>query len=590
MLLEELEHALAACWSGPGGVTVSATRGSALLGVIESASGLDVLTMHFPAGRSAVVLECPLGDAEGYWFPSLGQRRGLPPEWAGHDRTSLVRSSPLGCLYDRGGNTMLSFGLSRQVEECELQFGVAEERRTFMVQIGFDLPEPQALELALVPVGTPLTAAIGRVGQWLRNRVGRPLSIPDTGRVPVYSTWYGYAQDISAPALVEQAKHAAALGCGAMIIDDGWQLHGSGRWYAGCGDWVPDPAKFHDMKGHIAELRSFGLAPLLWIAPLLLGEQSEAYSRLAPYAGKYVDALRAHILDPRHRQAREHFVSSCARLVLEYGLAGLKIDFIDAAAVYHGTPGTGDIEDVGAALLATLGDLRETLASAGRTDVLIEFRQNYIGPATAPFGNLVRASDCPADPVTNRRSIIDLRLLAVDQSVHSDPVVWDLRAGPAVAVRHLMNAYFGVPQISVPLELLDGPTTTALARMLELWVDTRSVVLDGTLDAGLPSEDYPVIRARNGERQIIGIYRPTTVSVDPREARDITVLNATSEPRVLLEWTSAPGAAIIEVWSPQTGSGEPYTVVARSGLMSLAVPAAGTARIRLRPEDLRSEA
>ncbi|MCZ0982418.1 alpha-galactosidase [Streptomyces diastatochromogenes] len=83
----------------------------------------------------------------------------------------------------------------------------------------------------------------------------------------MYSTWYAFNQDVTAASVEAQAGPAVELGCGVLILDDGWQRHGNGRGYAGCGDWQPDPAKFPDLAGHVARVRDRGLRYLLWVAP-----------------------------------------------------------------------------------------------------------------------------------------------------------------------------------------------------------------------------------------------------------------------------------------------------------------------------------
>ena len=40
---------------------------------------------------------------------------------------------------------------------------------------------------------------------------------------------------------------------------------------------------------------------------------------------------------------------------------------------------------------------------------VVEFRQPYSSPVIAPYSNIVRASDCPADALTNRIRTIDER-------------------------------------------------------------------------------------------------------------------------------------------------------------------------------------
>ncbi|KIF05970.1 hypothetical protein PL81_10150, partial [Streptomyces sp. RSD-27] len=85
-----------------------------------------------------------------------------------------------------------------------------------------------------------------------------PMPVPEGARTPVYSTWYAFNQDVGAGEVEAQAALAAGLGCGTLILDDGWQEYGHGRGYAGLGDWRPDPAAFPDFTAHVARVRALG--------------------------------------------------------------------------------------------------------------------------------------------------------------------------------------------------------------------------------------------------------------------------------------------------------------------------------------------
>lgn len=579
MLLEDYASVLGRADLDPGGIEISLGEGCRIAGR-EEAGGLDVVTIDASGGAPIrVSLELPLGDAEGYWYPNSGHLRTLPPDWRGSDKTSIISSSPLGCLYDRHGRSILAFGFDQQIEESLVRFGVSEEHKSFVVY--YEHKGKGRVRLALAPAGEDHADAVGRIRDWLRDDVGPPLPVPYDGTVPVYCTWYAFSQAVDARKVEREAGHAAALGCRAVIIDDGWQRLGSGRLYAGCGDWVPDPEKFPDMAGHVKRLDALGLSVMLWVAPFLLGPKSDAYLRMRRFAPHHSEGLRAAVLDPRFPETREFFVETCVRLVRDYGLSGLKIDFLDTVVVYQGTATEGDIKDVGAAVQATLRQLVEGLKAAGLEDALIEFRQTYIGPATAAYGNLLRAGDCPADAVVNRRSVVDTRMIAAGQAVHADPVLWDHRAGPEPVARQLLNAYFGVPQISMPLSTIPEAQRQAVSAVLKSWMSTRKTVLSAQLRAGLPSENYPVIEARAGDRSVVGIYQPAVVELDLDGLAELTLLNATPGDSVAIRWRGRPRRIVGET---RTATGELAALidtVAAPGLKELGIPVSGIASMRV---------
>lgn len=581
MLLENYASVLASATEPEiAGVDMSLGTGCRVAGR-ETAKGLDILTIESDGEPIRVSLEVALGDAEGYWYPNAGSLRTLPPDWRGADKTSIISSSPLGCLYDRRGRSIFAFGFDRQIEESTLRFGVSEEHKSFVVYYEHKLNGPGRVRLALPQSGLVYADAIGRIRDWLRDDIGSALKVPYTGTVPVYSTWYTYSQVIDAEKIERQAALSKPLGCRAVIIDDGWQKLGNGRKYAGCGDWVPDTAKFPDFGGHVARLHDLGLAVVLWVAPFLLGPQSEASATLEPHAPYFSENLRARVLDPRHRETRQHFVSTCVRLVRDYKLDGLKIDFLDTVVVYQGTPTTGDIADVGRAVQATLAELNEGLRDAGLEEVLIEFRQSYIGPATAPYGNLLRAGDCPADAILNRRSIIDTRMIAAGQVVHADPVMWDPAAGAEPAARQLMNAYFGVPQLSMEISSLPEVQRQAVAAVLSTWMETRETVLFGNITAGLPSENYPVIQARLDGQLVVAVYQPLVVEIDLTGIRELIVLNATAKERIVIRWVGHNGRLQGESRSATGDVAEVIDIAVKPGLGDLAIPVSGIAVLQV---------
>ena len=174
------------------------------------------------------------------------------------------------------------------------------------------------------------------LGEWLSaGYVHDALTPPAMTRVPVYSTWYSFTQDIDTDVMLAESRLATDLGCSAVFIDDGWQNFGHGRGYQGCGDWVPDEVKFADLPTTVKQIQGMGAAVGLWIAPLLLGRESQAIGELDVFAPQWDSLLSCQVLDPRHPEVRSHVEETCLRLVIDYGVDLLKIDFLDRAMIYQ---------------------------------------------------------------------------------------------------------------------------------------------------------------------------------------------------------------------------------------------------------------
>ena len=130
-------------------------------------------------------------------------------------------------------------------------------------------------------------------------------------------------------------------------------------------------------------------------------------------------------------------------------------------------------------------------------DVMIEFRQSYVGPYMRKYGNMFRAADCPNDSIENRVRIIDIRSLCGDTAAHAEMLMWHSEDPVESAALQLISVLFAVPQISVMLDQLPAEHTTMIAFWLAFWNEHRSVLLDGRLEPFHPELMYPIIIFNN---------------------------------------------------------------------------------------------
>jgi alpha-galactosidase len=544
--------------------------------LIAQQDGTDLLEIDSD-GDLEIRLAVPLGDAVGFWHPAANWNRTLVPDWAGRAHVSLVKGAAAGCLYDSAGRSLLAFAAVDPVPETEMRFGVSEETKTFVVHL--NVPAGASpYKMIFARSARSVATAMRGLRAWLEKgpAAGAP-TVPEAARVPVYSTWYGFNQDVEASAVEKEAASAAELGCGVIIVDDGWQELGHGRGYAGVGDWRPDKAKFPDFARHVARVREFGLKYLVWVAPLLLGPDAECFAELSPYAPASAGVPGARVLDPRRPEVRRHVVELCTALVAGYGLDGLKVDFLDEVMVYAGKPAHGaDIPDVGTAMHVLLTDLRAAL-EAVRPGVLIELRQPYVGPGMAAFGNMLRADDCPADATANRIRTIDVGMLAVHGAVHADMLMWDPAGEVRSAARQLMGALHAVPQISVRLGLLSEEHRRMVAFWLGQWRRLRPLLLDGEVEPGRPDELYPVITASRGADCVITVSADRTAVLDTGRHRRFTLVNGTAAGRLVIDVTG-PGISLEQVVYDAAGFMiERVERRLEPGLCALAVPPSGLA-------------
>ncbi len=470
----------------------------------------------------------------GFWTASSTARnhRTLDPDWYGAQTTSIVHSTPLGCLYDDAGATVMAFALDICVPEVQMRYGVAEESKSFVIELAIPA---QISEFSIyLLAGCAFDESIGRVSDWQHGKTfATSFPVPDFAREPVYSTWYAYNQEIYADTLTKDVAVAADIGLRSIFVDDGWQLFGSGRGYQGCGDWVADPEKFPDLGGFVQQVQHAGLRVVLWIAPLLLGEQSAAFHDFERFAPAAKASLNCRILDPRHPEVRRRIVDLLAELVRAFGVDGFKLDFLNEAMIYAGTESHGDVDDVGLAMELLLSELRESIL-AEKEEFLIEFRHPYVSPAISPFANVLRADDCPGDALIHRGAIVDARLVSGARVVHSDPILWD-PANVTSLVRQFQAAIFAVPQLSMPLHALDPDHVAAARELITWWRSHRATLLDGVLHCSPPADGYRRITASAGVDEIVAVYGECIVSIPSVGAANIVIVNATPWSRVIID-------------------------------------------------------
>ncbi|WP_345635144.1 glycoside hydrolase family 36 protein [Rugosimonospora acidiphila] len=521
------------------------------------------------AQTTLVRIEVPLGDGIGYWHPSAGWERPLPADWEGDwRRIGLVDSAVAGCLYDPAGRSLLAFASDRGDATTWLRFGVSETSARFGVWLAMPLAAGEECRLRVEAPGRTADETLRALARWMPGTADA-LPTPEAGRAPAYSTWYSMHRGVTATGVEAEAAIAAELGCGLVLLDDGWQALSDGVKYSGCGDWTPDPAKFPDFTGHVRAVRELGLRYVAWIAPLLLGEHSLAHGSLRGLAPHRVPRLACQVLDPRHDKVRAFVIERCLELVERHGFDGLKLDFLELAMVYADPASAadnpsaadnasaagdnvspdnvngnsvngGDVSggDVSQAMRELLDELHARLRAMRGGEPLIELRQPYAAPAMRRYGNLLRASDCPADATANRLRTLDIARLAPGAAVHCDMLMWDPHASVEAAARQLHSALYSVPQISMRLTELPAEHRAMTAWWLDFWRRYRDVLLDGERRTGRPDERDATVTATAGDRAVVTVFgEHRVVPLELAGLADVALVNATSAPHLLVDLT-----------------------------------------------------
>ena len=404
----------------------------------------------------------------------------------------------------------------------------------------------------------------------------KPSPTPDLAKAPLYSTWYQFHQSLDEDILVEECTIAAKMGYELIILDDGWQTMDTNRGYDYTGDWNPD--RFPNMAEFVEKIHQTGMKFGLWYSVPFCGPKSEAYKR---FKGKFLTENHrwAPVFDPRYPEVREYLIGKYTMALREWNLDCFKLDFIDDFRVYPETVLTKengrDYANVNKAVDRLLTDVMESLRAI-KSDIAIEFRQQYVGPTMRKFGNMFRAFDCPNDVVSNRIRITDVKLLCGETAVHSDMLKWHENERVEIAAFEVLNAFFGVPQMSIHLRHYPKEHLKMMQFYLTLWKENSDVILNGKFTAQNPLANYPLLKSTKDGHSIIGLYDNVFVSIGDEDK--IHILNAKLSENIIVKCDSIVDYELT-VWNCLGEIEQSEMIQLEKGVSEILVKASGLVRL-----------
>lgn len=190
-------------------------------------------------------------------------------------------------------------------------------------------------------------AELTRYRRWLLD-AGQPNDLP-----VVYNDFMNTLMgQPSTEKLLPLVRRAAEAGAEVFCIDAGWFADPEiGDWWSTVGEWREAATRFPDggLKRIIDEIHRLGMAPGLWLEPEVVGVDSPAAAELPDAAffqrhGERVQEHRRFHLDFRHPAARAHLDATVDRLVAEFGVRYLKLDYNinPGAGTEHNATAAGD--------------------------------------------------------------------------------------------------------------------------------------------------------------------------------------------------------------------------------------------------------
>lgn len=548
--------------------------------------GIRVITIKLSSDRPAVPprfsikWDFPSVNVNAFWNPNISVDK--VNYYRNRINSRASSQAPVLSLLDGQDRNRLTFACSDALNLLSLRAYLREEDARFYCSIQFFGEKNPPIKEYTVRIrfdsrDRPFYEVLSGVSDWWAGQDNySPAPVPDVAKMPMYSTWYSFHQNVTADEVVKECELAKKLGFEAVIVDDGWQTLDSQRGYAFTGDW--EPVRIPDMKSFVDRVHDLGMKFLLWYSLPFIGENSKNYDKFKGMYLRYWDGQGAFVLDPRYPDVREFIINTYIQALNEWKLDGFKLDFLGFFSADEDTEMTAekgrDFSSVNEAADRLMTDIMARLREI-KPDIVIEFRQPYIGPLMRKYGNMFRATDCPNNAVINRVRTTDIRLLSGTTAVHSDMFMWHEDEPVEAAALQILNILFSVPQLSVRLDTVSERHAQMIKFWIDYWKNNKEILLDGEFMPENPGALYPVIRAKAERKIITAAYGNVFVSVDGADFDHLDIVNAKISDTLVLDMKEALGKVDIVIYDCTGNVVDSLTKSLDSGVHKFKVPPSG---------------
>ena len=502
--------------------------------------------------------EIPVNNVISVWSPKIGFSRFIAPNWRKTKTESRIASgAPVTSLVNADGTNACTIAISDPKTPTELGVGVSEELAVLQCYAKFFTSFVAPIDyyeayIRLDFENVPFTKAVQNVGSWWENDFGYTHAyVPKSAYMPMNSAWYSFHQALYPEKIIEECRLSAPLGMDTIILDDGWQTDDNNRGYKFCGDWELATGKIPDMRALVDEIHNTGMKVMLWFSVPFVGIHSKAYERFKNKALYERDEVL--VVDIRYKEVRDYLIDIYKNAIINYGLDGLKLDFIDSFKLTDKSPAYNDEMDIASvedALDALLKEAKEALIQID-PEVLIEFRQSYIGPTILKYGNMIRVGDCPYDSLRNRMGIVDLRLTSGKTAVHSDMIMWNKDAPVESAALQMISTLFGVPQVSVLIKNLPSDHQKALKFWLDFYRENIDLLHSDDLSVKNPEMSYSQVKTTKDGSLAAVNYACVPFDLDTFENDSCiyNLINSTYDDHIIINALSDLGSVNVTVFN-----------------------------------------
>ncbi len=508
--------------------------------------------------RITLNFSLPIRDTQGVCPPySLDMPNpSMKLEWEYQTSTSQQKDVPCFTFFNLSQENVATVGLTCVHDDVKMNAKMDQMRCCYAFSV----------TVAIVPETTPFELLVSFSSKpWTQIRaVWRKIVLPeipvfpDAAYEPVYCTWYAVHGAITNEYLDKNAELASSLGFRTFIVDDGWSYDEMKRvcpeklaegWYRDIGNWTVSANKLPDFKKHVEYAQSLGLKYLLWTAPFFAGVCSEEYKKAQNTDGDLVKNAGwsdVAFLAPDGKTA-QNAVRLLANLMTDYGLDGLKIDFLDFVPSDVNQPYSRACQ---AYFTELSGALRQI-----RPDALLEFRQSYATPQMLEFGTQFRAGDVPFDYMENLKRLAQIRIMLGDNvPCHADPIYFHPGEKPENVARHFIAALAGVPMLSMDLAELTAEQTEIIRFWLGFYREHLETFKSGHWNVRYFMDTVSHITVEADWKAIVILTHPELVScLAPQYAgKDLYLLNLSGA-----EISCADAAAYDCAGRPVSGNAAP---------------------------------
>lgn len=491
----------------------------------------------------------PAVNVANTWHATKGSDSSLKADWSAGHTATIAQSAPVETFYDYSGQNVLTVAWDEIINKVIMRSGIHEEDGSLVMNMLIPKISEEATRLLIITKEYPYSDALLDVTHWWEEKL-EIFPVSDWQRLPMYSTWYAFHQEVTAEGLRKEVPHIKALGMDTIIIDDGWQTEDTNRGYAFCGDWEVAPSKFADFKQFVDEMHEEEMKIMIWFSVPFVGIKSNKWEQVKDKLLMYSESLEAGIIDIRYQENIDFVVQTYKDFIEKYPVDGLKLDFIDQFVERPDSPKyhTGmQYETVEEALAILMDQIKEVIL-AHDPEFFIEFRQRYIGPKMREYSNAFRVTDCPYSAIRNRVGIADLRMISGDTPVHSDMLLWHREDHPENIALQLAASIFSVIQLSVKLANQTEEQLATIDFYTEFAKEHVELLQLSSLTVTEPENLYSTVTSSNETQEIIALYSEQQI-VQPEKA-ETWIINGNAQSSVHLK-IAVGETRIIEVYNAQ---------------------------------------